>query len=198
MRKTVLRESKLVGKLALKEPFIWPTYTKKRQNWLFLCIPRKVVPVKAVFFPSKKVLWIKTFENNQFLNRLLYNASHFDSRSSNASDLEPFFRNSTKFESKKLERVRFRKKCFTTHQVLKWKWFVEKKTDFDENSAFRKSLLNRSTPKNAHFCSYAFYQKPTIVLRKGKKQFSYQDFWKESDFETSFQQRVRFESSSSK
>ena len=58
--------------------------------------------------------------------------------------------------------------------------------------------MNRFTPKNAKFCSYAFYQKPTIVLRKGKKQSSYQDFWKESDFGTSFQQWVRFESSFSK
>ena len=171
---------------------------QKTSKLAFFVHSQKSCSGKSCFFPSKKVLWIKTFENNQFLNRLLYNASHFDSRSSNASDLEPFFRNSTKFESKKLERVRFRKKSFTTHQVLKWKWFVEKKTDFDENSAFRKSLLNRFTPKKAHFCSYAFYQKPTIVLRKGKKQFSYQDFWKESDFETSFQQRVRFESSFSK
>ena len=45
--------------------------------------------------------------------------------------------------------------------------------------------------KNANFFSYALSQKSTIRIKHEKKQFLNQDFWKKSDFETAFQQRVR-------
>ena len=122
------------------------------------------------FIKNFSDFWIKVFEINQILNHLLYNASYFESRISNASHFEPFFHNSTNFESKVLERSRFREKSFTTHQILKWNWFV-KKTDFDESSAFRNSLFYLFTPKYTKLCSYAFSQKPTIVLKKEKTDF---------------------------
>ena len=84
---------------------------------------------------------------------------------------------------------------FTTHQILKRKLFL-KKTDFDESSSLRKFFLDRFTLKNANFCSYAFSQKPTIVLRKGKKTVFLSrflrriEFW--NQFSTMSQIRIKF------
>ena len=101
------------------------------------------------------------------MNHFLYNESYFESRVTNASDLEPFFHNSTNFESKILERVIFRKKMVYTA----WDFEVELyKTDFDECFAFRKSLFWISLAhENANFCSYAFSQKPSIGEKSGRK-----------------------------
>ena len=99
---------------------------KNVQFGFFCAFSEKLFRKKLFFFPLNNFFWIKTFENIQFLNHLLYKASKFESRNSNASELEPFLHNSTNFESKYLERVRFRKKSFTTHQVLKWNWFIKK------------------------------------------------------------------------
>ena len=168
---------------------------QKTSKLAFFVQSQKSCSGKSYFFPSKKVLWIKTFENNQFLNRLLYNASHFDSRNSSASELDPFCHNSTDFESKVLERLSFRKKVSQRNRF--WNEIdLKKKTDFDESFSLRKFFLDRFTPKNANFCSYAFYQKPTIVLRKGKKNsfpikiFEKIRFW--NQFSTTSEIRIKF------
>ena len=117
-----------------------------------------------------KIFWIKFFEKKSVLIPFLDNASNFESKLSSASDLKPFFYNSTNSEPKILERVRFPKKSFTTDQVYKWNWFVKKQI-------LKKVLLSGnhswfiSPRENAKFCSYAFSQKPTIVEKNGKKVF---------------------------
>ena len=54
--KSVFRKSESVGKLALKESFIWSIYTIKTSNLALLCILGKVVPEKVVFILYKKLL----------------------------------------------------------------------------------------------------------------------------------------------
>ena len=85
----------------------------------------------------------------------------------------------------------FEKKCFAPHEILKWNWFVQNRLWW--MFCFQKvTFWILLAHENAHFCSYAFSQKPPIGEKNGrKKTVSYQNFWKESDFETSFQQRVR-------
>ena len=106
--KTVFRKSNFVGVLALKDSFSWSIYTVKMSKLAFLCILGKVVPEKIVF--KKKEFCIKIFETNQLLNQFLYNASYFESRISNALDLETIFQNSKIFGSNTLEHVRYREK----------------------------------------------------------------------------------------
>ena len=115
-----------------------------------------------------KTIWIKIFEDSQFLNHFIYNASYIESRILNASDLEPIFHNSGNFESEILVRVAFRKKSLTTHQILKCNWFVQKQTlmkVFFQKVTFWIFLAH----ENAIFCSYAFSQKPLISEKNGRK-----------------------------
>ena len=79
----------------------------------------------------------------------------------------------------------FDKTCFTTDQISKWIWFV-KKTDFDECFACRKSFLEHFITQNPNFCSYVLSQKPWYGEKMDKNQFVIEDFWRESDFETTF------------
>ena len=134
--KNCFRMSRIVGNLALKQSFSRSIYTLKTSKLAFLSILGKVIPEKVVF--NKKAFCIKIFENYRFLNHILYNASYFESTDSNASDLEPFFYNSTNFESKILERVIFRKKM--GYNAIDFEVeLICTKTDFDECFAFRKS-----------------------------------------------------------
>ena len=66
-----------------------------------------------------------------------------------------------------LERFRFRKKSFTTRQILKWNSFF-KKADFDANFAFRKIFLDRFTPKK--ICSHAFPENQQLLKKKLEKK----------------------------
>ena len=108
VQKTVFRKSRTVGKLALKQSLSRSIYTLKTSKLAFLSILGKIIPEKVVF--NRKAFCIKIFGNFQFLIHFLYNASYFESKVSNASDLEPFFHNSGKYESEILECVTFRKK----------------------------------------------------------------------------------------
>ena len=155
----------------------------------FLCIFATVVLEKC--FLLIKNFWIKIFFKKSVLNHFLYNASYSESRHSNASDLEPFFYPSTIVESKNLERVRFRKKKSYDESHFEMN-LICTKTNFYEWFAWRKLLFDPFTPQNAKFFRYAFSQKPWYGEKMEKEQFLNQDFWKESDFETGFQQRVRF------
>ena len=82
----------------------------------------KVVPEKVLFIDKK--IFDQNFWKKSVFESFSQNASHFESRISKASYLEPFFYSSTMFESKILERVRFRKESFTTRQISEWKCFV--------------------------------------------------------------------------
>ena len=111
---------------------------------------------------------MKVFENNQFLKHLLYNASYFESRNSNASELDPVCHNSTDFESKFLERLSFRKKKIYNASDFEMK-LICKENRFWWKFCFQTISLDRFTPKNANFCSYAFSQKRTIVKENEQK-----------------------------
>ena len=89
--KSVFRKSNFVEKLALKDTFIWSIYTIKASKLAFCAVLENLLRKKIISF-RKKWNWIKLFENNRFLKHFL---SCFESRKSNASDLEPFFYNST-------------------------------------------------------------------------------------------------------
>ena len=124
-----------------------------------------------------KIFLDQIFWKKSVLIAFLYNASNFESRLSNASDLEPFYYNLAILEPKILERVGFRKKKLTTDQVFKWNWFVKKQI-------LKKVLLSGNHSwfipprENAKFCSYAFSQKPTIVEKKWRKSFPTKAFEK--------------------
>ena len=105
---------------------------------------------------------------NSVLDHLLYNVSHFESRTSNASELEPFFHNSTNFELQFLKSLSFRKKSFKTHQILKSKWFV-KKNRFWWKFCFQKFLFGSFYSKKRQFLQLCVFSKTNNCLRKWKK-----------------------------
>ena len=92
--KNVVRKSSFYGKLALKEQFSWSIYTVKSSMLAFLWILEDLLR-KNLFSFKKKKLDQNFWKKNLFSNHFLYNASCFESRFSNESDLEPFFYNST-------------------------------------------------------------------------------------------------------
>ena len=145
-----------------------------------LSILGKVVPEKVLFL-NKKAFWIKIFKFDQFLNHFLYHASYFESRSSNASDLEPFFHNSTKFESKKLERVTLRKKVL--QRIRFWSEIDLNKNRLWWLFSFQKVIFwIFLAHENANFCSYAFSQK----IPFGEKN------WRKNSFPPRLLKRIRF------
>ena len=107
--KTVFRKSNFVGKLALKESFIWSIYTKKKWKLAFLRILGKVVPEKVDFF----------FFIKGFLDKISWNFSVFESfvvhvifwiKNFKCVRLRAVFSQPDKFWIEILERVGFRKK----------------------------------------------------------------------------------------
>ena len=132
----------------------------------------------------------------------MYNASYFESRVSNASDLEPFFHNSTNFESKILERVICRrKKCFAPHEVLKWNWFVQNRHWW--MFCFQKvTFLDLISPWKRQLLQLCVFSKTINWWKEWKKsQFPFktfeknqilkQDFNNVSDFEWRISKYVR-------
>ena len=160
--------------LAFRKPIL-DLFTPWTRQFLQLCL-----------FSKSNICWknwkknsfpIKTFEKNQFLNLFLFNASYFESRNSNASDLEPFFHNSTIFESRSLERVINPKKVprgiiFRREIDL----YIQKKNLMNvlhsENQFW--IFLTRG---NANFCSYAFSQNPIFVEKIEKKTVFLSRLW---------------------
>ena len=142
------------------------------KKWKKNCYPIKTLEEDLIFTQvfskasdsslnfQNKSFFSQFYTTRLFLYRKFYNASCFESRNSNASELDPFCHNSTDFESKFLEAISFRKKVL--QGIRFWKESDLKKTDFDEISSFRKLLLDKFTPRNANCCSYTFSQKPTI------------------------------------
>ena len=84
-----------------------------------------------------------------------------------------------------LERVRFRKKSFTTDQILKWTWFVWK--EILMNDLLAENLFSTLLSlKNANFFSNAISQKPWYREKKEKKTVFEWRLSKKTDFETGF------------
>ena len=65
-KKPFLKKSKFVGKSALKESFIWPSYTAKMSKVAFSCIFKNLILNRLFLF--KNFLRNKTLEKNQILN----------------------------------------------------------------------------------------------------------------------------------
>ena len=178
-KKLFLESQELLENSPSKNQLVGQFTPQKRQSWLFC-------PILERLFRKKLFLIINRFESKQFLNHFLYNASFFESRVSNASNLQPFYHNSTNFESKSLERVLFRKKNDTASE-LEVELLMCTKTDFVESFAFRKKIFGSFQPvKTPNFATMRFLKNNQLVKRMEEKPVSYQDFWKESDFEKSF------------
>ena len=194
MRKTVFRKSKFVGKLALKDCFIWSVYTIKTSKLAFLCIHVKVVPGKVVLFLYKKFL-DQNFSKNSVFESFVVQRVTFWFKKFKCVRVRSVLSQLDRFRIESFRTSQFSKKNFTTQQILKLNWFV-KKNRFWWKFFSEKIFLDRFTPKNANFCSYAFYQKPTIVLRKGKKNsfpikiFEKIRFW--NQFSTTSEIRIKF------
>ena len=138
MKKAILESHDFFGKLALKELFSWSIYTVKTSK-LFFWLSCKSSSGKVVFL--KNLFWKKSVSVSS-----LYNAAYFESKTSNASDLEPFFHNSTNLESKVLDCVRIRKKIYNA-------------SDFEVKLICKKKQILMKVL----FCRFAFSRKPTIV-----------------------------------
>ena len=195
LKKTVFRKSRIVGKLALKQSFSRSFYTLKTSKLAFLSILGKVVPEKVLL--NKKAFRIEFFKFNQFLNHIVYHASYFESRSSNASDFEPFFHNSTKLESKKLDRVTFRKKVL--QRIRFWREMDLYKHRTWWMFCFQKINFWSFTPWKRQFLQLCAFSKSTSWWKRWKKkQFSHQDFWKNQILKQFFNSASDFESRNSK
>ena len=141
---------------------------KNVQFGFFCAFSEKLFRKKLFFFPLNNFFWIKTFENIQFLNHLLYKASKFESRNSNASELEPFLHNSTIFESKFLERVRFRKKKFYNASGFEVK-LICKKNSFWWKFCFQKITFRSFYPKERPLLQLCVFSKTNNSFKKRKK-----------------------------
>ena len=76
----IFQEKKLVGKLPFQKFFFCGRFLSWK-HWKLINF--KLFPKNwfwGRYFLGKKILWIKTFEKNQFLNQFLYKASVFASR----------------------------------------------------------------------------------------------------------------------
>ena len=80
---------------------------QKRRSWRSRATLISFSAKSCFHFKKKTIFWIKAFKIFQILTQFLTNASDFESRNSKLLYFEPFFHNSTKFESKFLERVSF-------------------------------------------------------------------------------------------
>ena len=136
---------------SLLSKIFFSIYIVKMSNLRFPSFSERLI-LRAIFL-KENILWIGNFEKNQILNQFFHNAPDFLTKQNCSCQSLNWVPHS----------VRTWVKMFTTHQILKQKLFVKKKTDFDESSSLRKFFLDRFTLKNANFCSYAFSQKPTNV-----------------------------------
>ena len=131
------------------------------------------------------------------MNHFLYNASYFESRILNASDLEPISQNSGKFESEILECVTFRKKSLTTHQTLKWNWFVQKQT-LSNVLLSEKHFLDLFSPWKRQLVQLCVFSKTTHWWKVWKeKQFPFKTFEKNQILKQRFNNASDFESRNS-
>ena len=163
--KTVFRKSKIVGKLAIKDYFIWSIYTKKTSKLAFCAFLEKLFRKKLFFFFIKvffvsnflKIIsfWINCCKTRHILNQ------KFQMRQT----WSHFFTTRQKSNRITLERFRFRKKVL--QRIRFWSEIVFKKADFDENFAFRKLFLDRFTPKK--ICSHAFSENQQFLKKKLEK-----------------------------
>ena len=128
----------------------------------------------------------------------MYQASYFESRSSNASDLEPFFHKSRKFESKKLDRVTFRKKVL--QRIRFWSEIDLNKNRLWWMFCFQKVIFWIFSPhENGNFCNYALSQKPPVGEKAGRKNsFPIKTFEKNQILKQFFNSASDFESRNSK
>ena len=156
----------------------------KLQSWLFCAFIEKLFR-ENLFCSFIKNFWIKIFQKIQFLNRLLYNASYFESRILNASDLEPFFHNSTIFESKILERVRFRKKNFYNASDFEVKLSC-KKNRFWWKFCFQTITSESFYPKKCYFWQLCVFSKTSNCLKKWEKTVIQTKLWKRISFWNKF------------
>ena len=130
--------------------------------------------------------------------------------------LRALFRKKTCFESKFSRKIRLWTNFFTTPQTFEEKEYFVSKFELNIHIAskleskvsqrirfrseivfFKKQILMKVLLKENHFWivlrqktpSYAtlrFLKNQQLLNKLKKKQFSYQDFWEESDFETCF------------
>ena len=122
------------------------------------------------FFVQRVIIWIKSFESVRL--RAIF------------SKLEKFriesFRTCHVSKKKVLHRIRF------------WSGIDLYKNRFWWMFCFQKVNFGSSyTTKTPTFAVMRFLKNHQLVKRMEENTVSFQDFWKESDFETSFQQRVR-------
>ena len=123
---------------------------------------------KKMFLLEKKICESKLLKRVKFWTTFLYDASYFESRISNASDLGPFFFNSTIFGSKFSESVRFRKQKFYNASDFEVKLICDK-TYFDESFALGKSVLEICTPKKRQLLQLCVFSKTNNCLKSWKK-----------------------------
>ena len=195
--KTVLRKSKFVAKLALKESFIWSIYTIKTSKLAFLCILGKVVPEKVVFFLYKKNLDQKiskySVSESFVVQRVIFWIRNFKCVRPRTvfSQLDKFriekFRTCQISEKKVLQRIRFWNEI-----DLKKKQILMKVLHLDNHFGI---VLPQNLPS---FAALRFLKNQQLYKKMEKKHLSYQIFGKESEFATRFQQSVRLESRFSK
>ena len=133
-----------------------------------LCILGKVVPEKLFSFFIKN-FWIKLFKNIQFFNHLLYSVSYFETRTSNGSDFEPFFHNSTNFESKFLERFRFWNKRFYNASDFELNLIFLTKNRFWWKFCFQKITFGSFYTKKRQFLQLSVFSETNNCLKNWKK-----------------------------
>ena len=180
---TDLYKNRIWWIFAFRKPILDLFNPWKRQFCIYLLSQK---PPIGENHGRKNISPIETFEKNQILKQCFNNASDFESRVSNALDSEPFFHNSKNFESKVLELVIFRKKN-VLHRIRFWSGIDLYKNRFWWMFCFQKINFGSSyTTKMPTFAVMRFLNNHQLVKERKKKQFSHQDFWKESDFETSF------------
>ena len=130
----------------------------------------------------------------------MYNASCFESRILNASDLEPICHNSGNFESEILVRVAFRKKSYnaTDFEVQ----LICTKTDFDEcflSESEKVSPLDLFSPWKRQLLQLCVFSKTTNWWKEWKKkQFPFKTFEKNQILKQIFYNASDFESRNSK
>ena len=128
----------------------------------------------------------------------MYNASYFESRTLNASDLEPIWHNSGNFESEILVRVAFRKKVL--QRIRFWSAIDLYKNRLWWMFPFRKChILDHFSPWKRQLLQLCVFSKTTNWWKEWKKkQFPFKTFEKNQILKQFFYKASDFESRNSK
>ena len=169
--KSVVRKSRFFWKTRSRTIFYLGKFQRKNvivgffvHSWKSCCGKK--------YFHSKKELGSKFLEKKRFLNLFLNNASCFESRISNESDLEPTFKTRQTLNLKFQNVSDFDKTSLTTDQISKWIWFVKKRFWWIHclQKTFFWILLARKT---LNVCSYL----PLLKNHDMEKKWIINSFW---------------------